>query len=114
MKQFFFILLLLFSIKVHTIEISSPHCDYAGDQNNPKLEMVFTVPTSELIITDEGISVNYKGELLSIYSLERKGKNWLVRTVGLTCRNGHPSICWYCRGCAENCSYRCPGNCQPH
>lgn len=111
MKYFFFIFLAVFSTQIYANE---PNCYSVRSQDLPKTELVFLVTTNELVVTDEGISIHYNGELLNVNSLERIGQNWEVR-VGSTCPKGHPMFCWYCRGCAaSDCPYRCPGDCRPH
>lgn len=110
----YFLFLAFLTMQLYAVETHSNFCNSSSYDNYPLFEIVFSVTPSDLIVTDEGISVNYNGELFDVQSLERVGDNWVVR-VGSTCRRGHPMICWYCRGCAVGgCPYRCPGDCQPY
>lgn len=108
MKQMLFILLLMFAIKVNAEDIPSFQNQIGINARMPKLvEVVLTLPFEGLIINQEGISVNYEGNLLAVHSLERSGDQWLVRAGRNECPNGHTIVC-RCRGCAvSSCSYCC-------
>jgi hypothetical protein len=81
-------------------------------QSIQKIEMVLTVCAEDLIITHEGINVIFNNALLEVSSLERSEDYWLVKAA-LKCPKGHPTVCWYCRGCAvSGCPYRCMGGCS--
>lgn len=87
----------------------------AGEMNKSiKLEeVILTLPFEELIISDDGILVNYDGDLLAVHSLERKGELWTVRAQGwFKCYNGHMRACPQCGGCgALDCPWYCDGYC---
>lgn len=117
MKQLLCLFLLIFSMQTFATEIESKHIESTQRDflNHPcKLELILSIPTRDLIISEEGIGINFNGKLLNVHSLEREGENWKVR-IGFTCKRGHSSICWYCHGCATpGCPFQCPGGCREY
>lgn len=82
--------------------------------DNAKLEeVVLTVPFEALIISREGIAVNFQGDLLAVHALCKNGEQWTIRAGGYyECHNGHTRACPQCGGCAvPDCLYYCDGYC---
>jgi len=107
MKNFFFILLLICAIQLNANDALSIHNQVNMSANTPKLvEVVLTLSFEDLIIHQDGISVNYEGNLFIVHSLEKSGAQWLVR-AGKYCPNNHRVVCG-CGGCAiSSCGYCC-------
>ncbi len=96
--------------------VAAPTIQAKVSSDTTKLEeVVLTLPFEELIISPEGILVNYEGDLLAVHALVRHGEQWRVRAGGsryFRCLNGHWRACPICGGCAvSDCDYYCDGYC---
>ncbi len=107
MKKILFILAMMFACHIHASGAQPLQNQTKISAHNPLLvEVILTLPFENLIINQEGIEVNYEGNLLTVQSLERSGALWLVR-AGNYCPNGHRVVC-RCGGCAiSSCAYCC-------
>ncbi len=111
MKNFLFAVLLLLTVQVY-----ANHDQSAGSKSEtPKLvEVVLTLPLEDLIVSPDGILVNYQGNLLPVHALVKNGEQWTIRAGGefFKCLNGHWRACPQCGGCADpECLYYCDGYC---
>lgn len=108
MKKVLYPLMLLIAI------IPSPAIQAKNIADMAKLEeVVLTLPFENLIISPEGIMVNYQGNLLAVHALYKNGEQWTVKAGGwYSCRNGHTRACPCCGGCAAfDCEFYCDGYC---
>lgn len=107
MKKILCMLVMMFVFHLYAGDIQPMHTQTKIDSHTAKLvEVVLTLPFEGLIINQEGIAVNYEGNLLAVHSLERSGEYWVVRAGGY-CPNGHRIVC-RCGGCAiSSCGYSC-------
>ena len=115
MKQLFVILMLMFTAQM-TAMPQSKSMEHGVNINSdsPKLlEVILTVSLEEIMISPEGITVDYEGQMLNVCSLERKGDFWIVRAQKwYQCPNEHTRTCTYCGGCGYiGCLYHCDGTC---
>lgn len=73
------------------------------------INVVLSVPLSDLVIESDQIHVNYEGHLYTVKSLEKSGENWAVTAYYAWCPNGHEGECIKCGGCygPPSCPFRC-------
>ncbi|NGX61620.1 MAG: hypothetical protein K940chlam9_01107 [Chlamydiae bacterium] len=108
MKKIFFILFLVFAMGIPLIHAAESSNDISLE------EIVLTVSLDQLIISSEGIMVNYEGNLLPVHSVIKKGEEWVVKATGgwYKCPRGHTRACPLCGGCAFlGCPFYCDGYC---
>ena len=108
MKKLLLMLTLMSAFHLYANDIQSFKDQPKTNVPGPKLvEVVLTLPFEDLIINQDGISIDYEGNLLAVHSLERRGNQWLARASQGECPNGHTIIC-KCGGCAvSSCGYCC-------
>lgn len=94
-----------FQLNAH--QISSLDKTESIEQMPQLREMAFLVAPTDLVVSEDGISVNVNGHSFFADSLERRGNLWLVRTIADVdyCPQGHLT-CRNCKQChTDKCRY---------
>lgn len=97
-----------------TIALSPALQAFNPSYNSGVQEFVITVPSDDITITPEGISVEYQGQQFPVQALFKSGQQWTVQfRVGLfSYPEGHMRVCPYCGGCGNPiCRFYCDSTC---